>query len=212
MKKLLLIITFLSLGSCYAQKNCITLKHSGYTSVFDTIHHVPFYTEYTLTKSEAQNKGKYKRLPTFIQDPKVGAEYQASNKEYAMSGYDKGHMVNAEDESYCKECEKESFLFTNVVPQNHKLNIGQWKELENHVRREALDSDSLLIITGCFGFETKIITTYIPENLFKIIYNYTTKTTEIYIIPNKEIGDYTKYLVKNGSVPGINLKDLIKYK
>ena len=46
------------------------------------------------------------------------------------SGYDRGHMCPAGDNKWGFKPMKESFLLTNICPQDHNLNCGDWNELE----------------------------------------------------------------------------------
>ncbi|MFC2741710.1 MAG: DNA/RNA non-specific endonuclease, partial [Selenomonas sp.] len=37
----------------------------------------------------------------------------------------------------CRRAQEESFLLTNICPQNHQLNAGDWNEMELQCRRWA---------------------------------------------------------------------------
>lgn len=56
-------------------------------------------------------------------------------KDYAHSGYDIGHMADAEDMSDNAIDEYNSFDFVNVFPQRPNLNRITWLALENYVRK-----------------------------------------------------------------------------
>lgn len=59
---------------------------------------------------------------------------QADNNDYRNSGYDRGHMAPAADMKWSGTAMRESFYYTNACPQNHNLNAGVWKSLEEKCR------------------------------------------------------------------------------
>ena len=71
----------------------------------------------------------------------------AGTSDYAVSGYDEGHMANAED--FAGDCTKEelTFRFYNCIPQTPALNRGIWKANEALLRKIS-QTDSLLITCG----------------------------------------------------------------
>ena len=50
---------------------------------------------------------------------------------------DRGHMCPAGDNRWHWKAMQVSFYMTNICPQNHNLNRGDWKELEESCRRWA---------------------------------------------------------------------------
>jgi len=109
----------------------VTVLHRiGYSAGYSTRVFCPLWTTYfvkpvTAPKSEA-------RPEAFTPDPDMPPEYQVDTKEYARSGYDRGHMAPnwAISISYGREAQIQTFYTTNVIPQNHILNRGLWEELE----------------------------------------------------------------------------------
>lgn len=95
----------------------------------------------------------YERLPHF---------------NYTNSGYDRGHLVPAEDFANNKEKLKSTFYYINCVPQTIKLNRGIWKKYETEIRKIS-QYDSLLIVCGGCDYNGLI-----PKNCFKIVYSLTT--------------------------------------
>lgn len=95
---------------------------------------------------------------------------------YAKTGYDRGHLVPAED--FADEANKmrSTFYYINCIPQTTKLNRGSWKKYETQIRKLS-QSDSLLVICGgCDyprgGSENNRL---VPKNCFKIVYDLKTK-------------------------------------
>ena len=95
--------------------------------------------------------------------------------DYSNSGYDRGHMCPAADNKWDKQAMRESFYMTNICPQHHNLNRGDWKELEDDCRRWVEESGTIYIACGpilykndisYIGEERKI---RVPNAFFKVI-------------------------------------------
>jgi len=109
---------------------------------------------------------------------------------YEHSGYDIGHMDNAEDNANNKIFETETFFFFNSLPQTPKSNRGIWKSVEKKTRKKSA-TDSLRIICGGFDFnlirfrflekESFII---VPAYTFKIVKDLSTNQIKAYLFPN----------------------------
>jgi endonuclease G len=104
------------------------------------------WVAWLLTKDMVENKS-VRRSNNFRKDESL--ECCASLPEdYNRSGYDKGHLCPSGDMTWSKDANQETFLMSNISPQNRKLNRGLWNDLENYERSFALNNDSVLIITG----------------------------------------------------------------
>jgi endonuclease G len=81
-----------------------------YTSYYSIKLKVPLYIEYDLFKGGGSVSRKNMR---FIEE-----ETTAKNKDYAKSGFDRGHLVSAEDFAFDKQLEILTFSYYNVFPQH----------------------------------------------------------------------------------------------
>ena len=104
---------------------------------------------------KGMNFKKYNRLPSF---------------NYTNSGYDRGHLVPAEDMAYSEASLKSTFYYINAIPQNPTLNRSIWKQYEDDIR-DISQNDSVLIICGGCDYNKSLI----PDKCFKIVYNLKTK-------------------------------------
>lgn len=77
----------------------------------------------------------------------------ASDADYRNSGWSRGHLVPARDMSFDEQAWLDSFLLSNAVPQNVRLNGSAWRRLENQVRKTAETADSVVVITGAIFTE-----------------------------------------------------------
>jgi len=106
----------------------------------------PEWVAYILTK-ESLNLPKAKRLESFESDPSI-ATGSASDADYRRSGFDRGHQVPSADMSFDTEAMSQTYLFSNICPQDHVFNKGVWRELEEQSRDWARKFRKLYIVNG----------------------------------------------------------------
>ena len=101
------------------------------------------------------------------------AHSPADTRDYTRSGYDRGHMAPAADMKWSETAMKESFLLSNICPQNPGLNRGRWKELEEEIRQWTRRDSALLITCGpIVDSSRKHIGQHrvaVPDQFFKVI-------------------------------------------
>lgn len=140
-----------------------------YKSYFDIDVKQPLQLSYILHKGGGDcGRSKFR----FINDTKIAT---ATQKEYAKSGFDMGHLANAEDFAY--DCKKDelTFRFYNCLPQYPNLNRGVWKKWETKIR-ELSQTDSLLVVCGAKFSDKKTSTNlFIPDEFYKVVKSLNTK-------------------------------------
>ena len=149
------------------------VHHSGYSVSFNTDWRIPNWVAYELTAEEVA--GVEPRGNNFVPDPQIYGT--PSTDDYKNSGYDRGHMAPAGDMKWSKQAMDESFYTSNICPQNKNLNKGDWKDLEEHVRRMATKYDHVFVTCGpIVSANPKTIGQYayidriaVPDAFFKVI-------------------------------------------
>lgn len=122
------------------------LVRTGYTTSYNSETRCPNWTAWHLTA--AHTTGDYTRKGIgFKEDDDVPAP-KAQNSDYQRSGYDRGHMCPSGDNKWSKQAQEESFLFTNMCPQSHDLNAGDWNDLEQKCRKWAKQYGDIYIVCG----------------------------------------------------------------
>ena len=169
MKNVLFILTLLFSLVTYSQ-DTIRLKHNDYVSLFSKQKKYPLLVEWWVTKSKVDCKTPLKRKDNFKPDPLL-VEHTDLQLDYVNSGFDRGHMMPAAD-NLCVNQKNldECFYFSNISPQYHSLNAGDWKSLETFVRNEAKTKDSIKVWSGNLGEIKKIGRISVPEYCWKVIY------------------------------------------
>ena len=146
------------------------VQHTGYTVSFNSNWNIPNWVAYELTKEEVA--GDEPRSQHFVPDPEI--KNCPTTDDYKNSGYDRGHMAPAGDMKWSETAMKESFYLSNICPQNHNLNSGDWKSLEEHLRTMATQYDKVYIACGpivstspkTIGSEHKVT---VPAAFFKAV-------------------------------------------
>lgn len=119
--------------------------HLGYTTAYNHSTLTPNWVAYELTDEEAA--GTLPRDDAFAQDEMVKGR-QADLEDYRRSGWDRGHMAPAADMKWDQQAMLESFLLSNMCPQNHELNAGSWEKTEKMARRIAKKYGKVYIVCG----------------------------------------------------------------
>ncbi len=159
----LLSVTVSSVRSCEQQKTtgaapvkmelpavevCDTLRlvqYEAYTLLYNLSHKTPDWVAWELTSEETD--GVEERAAKFSVDYSLDF-IQGDNNDYRNSGWDRGHMAPAADMKWSETAMKECFYYTNACPQNHNLNNGVWKSLEEMCRSLAKYYGKLWITSG----------------------------------------------------------------
>ena len=148
------------------------LYRKSYMVSYNRNDKIPNWVFWKLTREHADgNVGR----PDFAfhEDTDV-ATPRATLADYRGSGYDRGHMCPAGDNKWDADAMYESFLLTNICPQNQNLNSGLWNQIEMSCRYWAKKYGSLYIVTGPLllnrSHETigqgKVV---VPEAFFKVV-------------------------------------------
>lgn len=149
------------------------LKRRGYTTSYNSKTKNPNWVAWHLTK--AHTNGSARRSDEqFTEDEEVKGA-RATDRDYYNSRYDRGHMCPAGDNKWDKTAMEQSFLFTNICPQNHGLNKYEWNDLEIQCRSWAREYGAIDIVCGpvySAQGEQKTIgrnKVWVPVAFFKVI-------------------------------------------
>lgn len=148
------------------------LKRTGYVASYNKTTLLPNWVAWHLTKERTDGSARRSDVD-FAEDTEV-PEPRATDWDYYNSGYDRGHMCPAADNKWSKKAMEESFLFTNMCPQNGNLNRGDWNEMEMACRKWAKKYGNLYIVCGPILYKGKHKTigknkVVVPEAFFKVV-------------------------------------------
>ncbi len=120
--------------------------YSGFHLSYNEEHEQANWVAYILTKEMVKND-KAERNDNFRPDENIQTG-SATLADYRGSGYDRGHLAPAADMHWSEESMDESFLMSNMSPQNQEFNRGIWKTLEDKVRDFAVENERIYVVTG----------------------------------------------------------------
>jgi endonuclease G len=169
------------------------VKHSAFISGYSSKHKQPYWVSHIITKDILY--GNYTRSDDFRVDSLVNG-LTADSADYWNSGYDRGHMAPSADFRWSKNALSESFLYSNIAPQNSQLNRGTWAKLETIIREWAIDASEVFVVTGPVlnkqfsNLQQGSYQISIPDYYYKIV-------VDLYPPEYKAIG----FLVPNKNVP-----------
>lgn len=148
------------------------LVRKNYIVSYNSHTRCPNWVLWQLTREHAD--GNVKRPDyAFHEDMEIPAP-RAELADYRHSGYDRGHMCPAGDNKWDADAMYESFLMTNMCPQNQNLNSGLWNQIEMQCRYWAKKYGTIYIICGPVFLKGEHQTigqnkVTVPEAFFKLV-------------------------------------------
>lgn len=148
----------------------------GYVVGFNKTTHNPDWVAYRLTKDKIDNP-QVQRINDFRVDPEIPGS--AVLDDYRRSGYDRGHMAPAGSMKASAKMMSDSFLLTNMCPQNNRMNSGVWNRIEEWTRRQVVKEQSIYVVTGPIYVEDEEVKTIgpsevrVPDGFFKVVLDET---------------------------------------
>lgn len=150
-----------------------SLIRTSYIVSYNKKTKCPNWVAWRLTRDHAN--GDVSRMGNaFHEDMEVPAP-RALNADYRQSGYSRGHMCPAGDNKWDRDVMYETFLLSNVCPQNANLNSGLWNQIEISCRRWADRYGDIYVICGPMYFKSKKMqyigenAVAVPDAFFKVI-------------------------------------------
>lgn len=149
------------------------LRRRGYTTSYNNKTKNPNWVAWHLTK--AHTHGTVLRDGEVFTADEEAQGGRATDNDYYNSRFDRGHMCPAGDNKWDADAMRESFLFTNICPQNHGLNKYEWNDLEIQCREWAREYGAIDIVCGPIyegRGQQKTIgrnKVWVPDAFFKVI-------------------------------------------
>ena len=143
--------------------NTVVLCNTFYATVFDEAHNAAIFS----TETNQPKSDKVERTNDFHKDSRI--KNSPTPEDYTNTGYDRGHLTPAADSSNDEQM-SDTFLMTNMTPQEPTVNRTPWRLLEVKVR----DMPYTYVVTGAiYSFPAKTIGTHnvsVPVSYYKIVY------------------------------------------
>lgn len=167
---------------------------------FLTCHHddwlIPSWVGYVLLPEDLD--GPAHRDYDFRADPELPVGARAELSDYEEPTFDRGHMAPASDFTRNDQAMSDTFYLSNIAPQYPEMNRGDWKSLEDGVRKRLPWAEAVWIFTGNLVLDgdgkpidpqVHIGKVVVPSHCFKVaLYQYADDTLRVmsFVIPNIE--------------------------
>lgn len=162
---------------------------------------VPYYDDCGMAIGIASFSPEIVRGSYFVDMEAPAPRQEHSDWREHPADIDHGHLCPAADCKWDKGAMNQSFLLTNMCPQNHGLNGGDWDKLENKCRSWAKRFGDVYIVAGPIFYDG-VKTTFgdneiaIPDAFFKVVLclNGTPKALG-FVFPNEDAKHDLNYYV-----------------
>ncbi|MBC3759474.1 DNA/RNA non-specific endonuclease [Hyunsoonleella sp. SJ7] len=165
------------------------VHHETYSLSYSEAHEQAEWVAYELKKSHLSNTNHKRPYFEIDKAVKTGA---ASWRNYKNSGFDKGHLCPAGDRRFSKSAHDETFLTSNISPQEHQFNSGVWNRLEQKVRYWSSKYDGVFVVTGgVLNGDLKTIgneDVSVPDYFYKVLLDFNSGKPKMigFLIPHKD--------------------------
>lgn len=160
-------------------------------SVFGVMHsgqtRTPLWSAEHLRADNLKRAANVDRDSKFHAEKRLPRNERAELKDYARSGFDRGHLApsaNMPD----RRTQAESFSLANMVPQDRGHNRDIWAPIENAVRAMTRKEGELYVITGpaFLGANlNKVGNVIVPSHLYKVVYSPRQKLAAAWFVENR---------------------------
>lgn len=171
------------------------IHHKNYSLSYSEPHEQAEWVAYELKASHISSTNHKRPYFEIDNAVKTGAAHW---RNYKKSGYDRGHLCPAGDRRFTQEAHDETFLTSNISPQEHQFNAGIWNRLEQKVRYWAKKNNGVFVVTG--GILKNGLKTIgdegvaVPNQFYKVILDNTKGEIKVLaFIMNHENSDLPLY-------------------
>ena len=181
--------------------SCVYIKRDGYCLLYDFHKRNAILVYEKLSKSNLKGRVSRDNIP-FKEDAKIYEIFRTTIADYKGSGFDRGHLAPAANHTGSLEKLTDTFLLSNIAPQNPSFNRGYWSSLEKHARSFVQLHETVEVFSGPLFLpqadengerwvKYRVIgenDIAVPTHFFKIIVlDGSIDKAEAYILPNEPI-------------------------
>lgn len=173
------------------RRNSKILHRLGYITSYNSITKNANWVAWHLTKEHTDGKWKRDGIPYMVDEEISGSRQELEDWYGHNLPIDHGHMCPAGDNKWSKDAMEQTFLLTNMCPQNSELNRGDWEELESRCRGWARNYGDIYIVCGPIFYSNSYKTignnkVGVPDAFFKVILCMNKKPKALgFIYPNE---------------------------
>jgi endonuclease G len=162
------------------------LCSAGYAVWYSGIARTPLWAGEFLTKGGIDAGREVARSNHFRADTRLAADWRSTLEDFKGSGFDRGHLAPSADMA-TPAADSQSFILSNMVPQDPTLNRYLWAAIEKAVRAQA-NYAPVYVITGALFLDASVRRindrVMVPSHLYKIVYDPRTNAAAAYVVEN----------------------------
>ncbi len=129
-------------------KNSYFVCHEGFALQYAKPLRSALWVSQRLTADTLDEQKVTRDKEEFRPDGRLPADLTPAPDRFTRTGYDRGHLAPAADFKENPVGMSHSFYTSNIVPQDPDNNRGIWADLEQNVRRWAMEKGEVYVITG----------------------------------------------------------------
>ena len=181
MKKIVILFSFLIVSLVSIGQN-VRIKNNVFEVLYSQSLEQPLIIKYRSTNRPTNvNRGAM----DFYKEPTIKT---SDADDYKANIYDKGHGAPAATFSDNMENLKQTFSYLNCIMQDKYLNRGEWRKLEEQIRKWDDTENITVLIKTFFDTPAKRVATgaAIPSHLQTHIYFEKQKKWKCYVFLNEK--------------------------
>jgi DNA/RNA endonuclease G (NUC1) len=181
MKKIVILFSFLIVSLVSIGQN-VRIKNNVFEVLYSQSLEQPLIIKYrSINRPTNVNRGAM----DFYKEPTIKT---SDAEDYKANIYDKGHGAPAATFSDNMENLKQTFSYLNCIMQDKYLNRGEWRMLEEQIRKWDDTENITVLIKTFFDTPVKKVATgaAIPSYLQKHIYFEKQKKWKCYVFLNEK--------------------------
>ena len=121
----------------------------NYSYLYDKASYTALWSAYPLTGETGSSKSTtWSYNPDLPGACQIDVRNSSYGTNYGNSAYNRGHQVPAGDRTMNDAVRRQVFYLSNQTPQLENFNGGVWASLENAVRGQATQTDTVYVVTG----------------------------------------------------------------
>lgn len=165
----------------------LVLDRQGYSLGYSYAHKTALWVSYIISDGSVHlNLGS---RSNFYADQDIPQKYRVQPEEHVNTGYDKGHLAPSATIDFSPKANRETYMLSNVVFQDPKLNRQAWSKVEDLEREWTKTKGKLYVVTGPLYSPRpeKVNDIPIPSKFYKVIYAYNAEKAIGFLFPNEAI-------------------------
>lgn len=134
------------------QNDCnYLMEKATYALSYNNSTHTANWVAWHLDADDLGTSGRSNYFYADTMLPRAWYALRSNDFQYALYGFERGHLCPSGDRTHSREMNRETFLMTNMIPQAPDNNGGVWKALEEYARSLARAGSELYMYAGPAG-------------------------------------------------------------